>query len=696
MQPRPPYPAPLAADPLGSIDPSALHAFVAATRDPWLASLFARRLTTLRERLGELRAWLMSLPRRVRRAWGRRWAMALPAAALVMALAGGPAHANTITVDVGAGGNCSLAEAIGNANNNITGQPNADCGMGTVSGADMINFANANGTYLLSTNYGGSPLPAITSPITIQGNGNTTLDAEFDFSVLRVTSGGSLGLSNATITRGFALSGGGIFVSGATLSVDSATISGNSASDNGGGIFAESGSTVNLTDATTISSNNAFDNGGGIAALNSSVSLQGATISLNLAGDGGAGIYAYASTVTGTSATISGNRSSASGGGIYATSASTVNLQGTTISGNTANDRGGGIYANSASMVSLQDGTITGNTSGRQGGGIFALIGTVDLTSSTASGNSADSSGGGIYVFGGTANLTNATISGNESGFKGGGIYASSTRMNLVHVTVTGNSAQVGGGGIISTTASIVGSQSSIVAGQVAGADCAVEGMATLTSGGHNIESATSCGFTGIGDQQNVTAAQLNLGPLAPNPPGTTQTHALGPGSFALDKIPSATNGCGTTITDDQRGISRPQPTGGQCDVGAFELEQASPTPTPGAPTAAQVTRFAAAPDPTGRIRITWETASEVDVVGFRVQRSEQEGGRWNTVGGLIPARGSATGGASYTATDTPGVGAFRYRLEVVEMAGAPRTYGPVEAIVRTLRAFLPVGWRGR
>ncbi|MGB3906748.1 MAG: PEP-CTERM sorting domain-containing protein, partial [Anaerolineae bacterium] len=42
----------------------------------------------------------------------------------------------------------------------------------------------------------------------------------------------------------------------------------------------------------------------------------------------------------------------------------------------------------------------------------------------------------------------------------------------------------------------------------------------------------------------------------------------------ALNRIPHSTNGCGTTINVDERGVSRPQPPGGSCDVGAFELQQ--------------------------------------------------------------------------------------------------------------------------
>lgn len=56
---------------------------------------------------------------------------------------------------------------------------------------------------------------------------------------------------------------------------------------------------------------------------------------------------------------------------------------------------------------------------------------------------------------------------------------------------------------------------------------------------------------------------------------GPTQTIALEQGSPAIDAIPVGVNGCGTTITTDQRGITRPQGSG--CDIGAVEVERQSP-----------------------------------------------------------------------------------------------------------------------
>jgi predicted outer membrane repeat protein len=740
MPPHPPCPSEPTDTQPAPADPAALRALLAATAaDPWRASLFMRRLTTLRERLGELRAWLADLPRQMRRAWSRRWATALPAAALLLALVAGQARAAAITVDPGGSG-CTLEDAITAANTDtLTGS----CGAG--SGPDTISFANANTNYALDTNYGAA-LPDITTVVTIQGNGTTTLDAEGAFGVLRVTGGGSLALLNATIIGGStATNGGGIYVYQSTLSVTSATIGGNSADDRGGGIHA-SGSTVNGTSVTisgnsagtgggiyavggsvsltsaTISGNSADDAGGGIAARTSTVSLTSATITGNTAGDRGGGIHASGSTVNGTNVTISSN-SADTGGGIYVVGASvsltsatitgnsagsgrgggvyvsvgTVGLTSATVTSNSADDSGGGIHAVSGSSVDLTSTTVSGNTAAFDGGGIAVQGARVTLANTTISGNTAGDDGGGIAVTFGSADLTNATISGNSAADDGGGIYNLQGTVSLTHATVTGNSASAGGGVFAYNSSpygfnqSTVTFQNSIVAGQAAGPDCA---GGTLVSAGYNIESAMSCGFTGTGDQDGVTGAALNLSPLAPNAPGTTSTHALVTGSVALDQIPPGTNGCGTTFTDDQRGVGRPQSV--NCDVGAYELAPAPPTPTAVAPTAAEVTHFAAVADPTGRIRITWATAAEVDVAGFRLQRAASASDPWRGVGEFVPARGGAASGAAYTATDAPGVGHFAYRLEVVDAAGAgaPRTHGPVDVVVRAMRAFLPWGWR--
>jgi hypothetical protein len=130
---------------------------------------------------------------------------------------------------------------------------------------------------------------------------------------------------------------------------------------------------------------------------------------------------------------------------------------------------------------------------------------------------------------------------------------------------VSGNVAEVGGGiynfGELTLTNTLVDNYYGC-------------GGGTALSGGGNIESpGDTCGFDQTGDQVNVTAGQLNLGPLADNG-GPTMTHALLPGSVAIDVIPEAdcVDADGAPLTMDQRGEPRPEPGGTMCDVGAFEV----------------------------------------------------------------------------------------------------------------------------
>ena len=95
--------------------------------------------------------------------------------------------------------------------------------------------------------------------------------------------------------------------------------------------------------------------------------------------------------------------------------------------------------------------------------------------------------------------------------------------------------------------------------------------LGTMTSNGGNLESeGDTCQFGHALDQVNVTSAELALGPLADNL-GPTDTHALLPGSVAIDAAI-----LGDCPMVDQRGFPRPELGGTNCDIGAFELEQST------------------------------------------------------------------------------------------------------------------------
>ena len=171
--------------------------------------------------------------------------------------------------------------------------------------------------------------------------------------------------------------------------------------------------------------------------------------------------------------------------------------------------------------------------------------------------------GGGIYNVG-TADLTNSTVSGNTTGNGGeGGAF--------------GDSGDGGDGGGIYNDAD-TDFKNTIIANNTAGSgapDCG----GNLDSYGYNlVEDPSDCTINEVANPgTDITGQDPNLGPLQDNG-GPTFTHALQVGSPAIDAIPPIS----CTVTDDQRGVSRPQPTGGNCDIGAYELEQQPPVPVGG------------------------------------------------------------------------------------------------------------------
>src|SRR5215475_577868 len=128
-------------------------------------------------RSGELAAILPEYLQQGGRRLQHRMAWSLAGAALLLALGQGVSTAATITVTttnpyIISDGQCSLIEAIVNANNDAATYP--DCAAG--SGADTIVLPpNANLTLsaVYAKTQSGDPvgLPLITSQITIEGNG---------------------------------------------------------------------------------------------------------------------------------------------------------------------------------------------------------------------------------------------------------------------------------------------------------------------------------------------------------------------------------------------------------------------------------------------------------------------------------------------------------------------------------------------
>jgi hypothetical protein len=150
----------------------------------------------------------------------------------------------------------------------------------------------------------------------------------------------------------------------------------------------------------------------------------------------------------------------------------------------------------------------------------------------------------------------------------GGGLYNSgNSTLTLTQTTVSDNFAFTAGGGLYNEGTLTL--THSLVAKNSYGGDCRNTSDRSLISQGYNVDSDGSCQLTAPTDRPGVDPL---FGPLQDNG-GPTLTHALLPGSPAIDAIPWGTNGCGTTLISDQRWQARPQPAGGACDSGAYEAE---------------------------------------------------------------------------------------------------------------------------
>ncbi len=241
-------------------------------------------------------------------------------------------------------------------------------------------------------------------------------------------------------------------------------------------------------------------------------------------------------------------------GGAVVNDQGTVTLRAVTLSGNVSDldGFGGGIGVVSGGYTEIIDSTIAGN-SATFGGGVDSAD---RIVNSTIAGNDADL-GGGIFS---VSALINSTVSGNSADpatGTGGGIFSATAIENSV---IVGNSA-----GLYAAFLGVDSMRNSIVGGNVGPLIC---GGVTNDLGG-NFSDDPACGFAAITPGVDYVVTLANNG-------GPTRTHALLPGSVALDDA-GACAGNDPALVTDQRG--EPRPSGAACDSGAFELQVASPEP---------------------------------------------------------------------------------------------------------------------
>ncbi len=516
----------------------------------------------------------------------------------VMLIATNSASAAIITVNTFVdentdNGECSLREAIINANGNDN-SGSTDCEAGS-AGVDTIVLAA--GTYVLSIAGSGEDAAAtgdlditdvdttgnslvITGAVDANGTPSTIIDAAGIDRIFDIFSPGfkdnlvqganfdgvNITLENLKLINGYV-------DEGVSVAVDNQS--------NGGAVF-----NWRFSDLTI--DNCVFDNNQAVW-------------------DGKFDVLPGVDGILGTDDDIEERTLSGHGGAVY--SRGSVDINGSTFSNNMAyttfdengdsiiegenekNGNGGGLFI--AFTSTITNSSFINNTASNGGGlnttgGEPTIVpGNMTISGSTFSGNWAVMGGGVNNVSPQvTLDIINSTFSGNTSTDMGGGIN-SDADVHLKHVTVVDNqvvnSDQNGAGinyfgpGGSYTLANTLLSNNK---GKSLVLNCGCTGGTILacvtlhvTSLGGNISSDFNCGLnSSSGDLQGPDAKVLALADNG----GPTQTHALDYDSLAIDagKDSNCINAI-PAITTDQRGVTRPEDgdadgtTG--CDIGAYE-----------------------------------------------------------------------------------------------------------------------------
>jgi hypothetical protein len=436
-------------------------------------------------------------------------------------------------------GDLSLREAIGLANLN-PGPDTITFGNGSASGGTDFTD-NAADTITLSLGE-----MSITGSVSITGlsPSQTIIDANFASRIFSITStAGDVTLSRLRLSNGrttgdnsgvadYTYRGGAIkSLSSGTLAINQSILSGNSTT----GVLSR---------------------GGAIFSTNTKLMLSQSTLSGNFTTGyeaAGGAIYSFHGTLTVSQSTITGNSTAgwaAQGGAISAATTSFTVSQSTFHGNSTTGDesQGGAIRAASAGgTVTVNQSTFSGNsTAGNRGyGGAMSVTGTsITVSQSTLTGNQASrSQGGGIMIGSTGVTIRNSIIAGNTDNGTAPDIRKYADLPPAVSHSLIGDNT---GSGLTEAQAA--------------------------DGNGNFIGSSTGGGI-------------INplIGSLANNG-GPTRTHALLPGSLALNRgnntlIPVDTldiDGDSNTtevVPFDQRGVGFARIGGGTVDMGALETQ---------------------------------------------------------------------------------------------------------------------------
>ncbi|MDZ4768987.1 MAG: choice-of-anchor Q domain-containing protein, partial [Chloroflexota bacterium] len=532
-------------------------------------------------------------------------------------------RAATITVDFATDGDgtlgsligdgqCSLREAIENANNNNAGYPDCDAG---AAGNDNIQISVATVTLESSI--------SIISEITFQNA--TEISGGDTTNMFVVASGGILNLSNQTLRNGANTSGGAILQQGGTVACDGTRFENNVAEFDGGAIRGEG--TLSI-DGCIFENNTAGDNGGAISHFGFlPLTSIGGIFRDNTAGTdpagqtnggrGGAIAVSFSpSTISGSAfdgnTADSGDTDFGGGGAIFNSSDTPLGMVITAsgFSGNTVagdNGRGGAILNAPGSFLFINyshfgtvpqtipfplntlvdPNSVTGTAS--NGGAIYTTGPTLVLGSSFIGNTSANDGGAfGSDSSGDNVTIANSTFSDNSAANQGGALYQvrNDDLTTLVNVTIANNSAAAGGGGGIFNQGD--GDSLDIIFDEIllqntildsnTGGNCA--GGTASAESVNSIAFGSTCPGAPIGTGDPMLAA--NAQPIFSLPSAISFAFPLQAGSAALGTGSQVICSGLPVLNFDQQGIPAARPSGDpMCDMGALESDLAGATPTP-------------------------------------------------------------------------------------------------------------------
>ncbi|QDT30330.1 putative outer membrane protein pmp20 precursor [Gimesia panareensis] len=389
-----------------------------------------------------------------------------------------------------------------------------------------------------------------------------------------IYSAGDLTVTNSTFVRNSAdWYGGAIYSTEGLLSITGCDFTENQTSYSGGAILVQNG---DLTVASSTFTQNSSDTlGGGIFLSQGVLTVSDSVFTENSTGTGGAIFHQISSSfppvfteMTITDCTFQGNTASTNGGAVYYgsdlilySSYHNAYIENSRFSENSASS--GGALALKGNNVLVSGSTFFKNTAINWGGGIDDSSRNLTVQNSLFEKNSVNSWGGAIFSERSLI-LQNSTLSGNTALVVGGGIaFANSaSSFEIINSTLTGNAAVRIGGGIYSF-------------GSVSG---------TLTNSIIAGNTAPSTPQVGLWNTRNNSIIQDSveglLDPVLRDNGGVTKTHALLPGSAAIDggdndALDDTNQNIinRRAITQDQRGTGFERIVGEAIDIGAFEVQ---------------------------------------------------------------------------------------------------------------------------